>query len=377
MNSIIIKRKILSVAVDARPLAYGMTGNSRYLSKVLEFFGKWDDCYEILLLSHKNIHPVFFHLQNLPSIKTVSLNSKIPGPIWLHTEFPYLARKLNAKILWGTLQLLPFAGKFCPNIVNFHDLNVISAPQTMARWNYFQHKIFVRRTLNVADKVLCLSKNTMNDISLFQPIARDKLALVYPGVETISDLATLPKDSGKWGKFLFTLGTLEPRKNLKTLLNAFLKLKVNNPNYPYSLVIAGRAGWGESAQELYAKLKLGEWEKDSVFFLENPDESTLAGLYKNCQAFLFPSIHEGFGLPLLEAMREKKICIASDIPVFSEILDAKQDFLVPPMKEESWIQALVQFANMKLTSKIWDSKEWTWKGTAEKIAREIDQCVQS
>jgi glycosyltransferase involved in cell wall biosynthesis len=377
MSSKELNKKKISIAVDGRPLAYGMTGNSRYLSKVLEFFGKWDDRYEILLLSHRNIHPVFSYLQALPSIKTISLESRLPGPIWLHTQFPLLARRMNAKILWGTLQILPIIGKFCPNVVNFHDLNVISAPQTMARWNFYQHKFLVKRTLKVADKIFCLSKNTINDISLFQPFVKEKLALVYPGVESISDSIQMPNESGKWGKFLFTLGTLEPRKNLKTLLNAFLNLKFKNPNYPFSLVIAGRAGWGESANELYYKLKLGEWEKDSVYFIENPDESTLAGLYKNCEAFLFPSIHEGFGLPLLEAMREQKICIASDIPVFSEILDSNQDILVSPLDEGSWVQALEKLANKKISTKIWDSKEWTWKGTAEKIAREIDQCIHS
>lgn len=368
-----IKRKI-KIALDARPLAYGMTGNSRYLIKALEHLGSWDDRYEIHLLSHKNLHPMFSYILDYPGIRAGELTSNVPGPLWLHTRFPSLAKKYKADLIWGSLQLLPRFGKFCPQIVNFHDLNVVSAPLTMAKWNFYQHKLFVRSTLASADSILCLSKNTKNEIITFSPESKDKLVVVYPGVDSISNKLELPEQSKTWGKFLFTLGTLEPRKNLKTVLTAYLKLKENNPKYPYSFVIAGRAGWGEEAQELYTKLKLGAWESKSVYFLENPSETILAGLYKSCSGFIFPSTHEGFGLPLLEAMREKKICIASNIPVFSEILNPKQDLLVPALDSEAWLNALLAFQNKKNLSRTWNSKEWTWKGTAEKIAREIDRC---
>lgn len=376
MNKRLHLNRKIKVALDARPLAYGMTGNSRYLIKVLEHLSSWDDRFEIQLYSHKELHPMFSYILNSSGIRSIELNSKIPGPIWLHTRFPYLAKKYKANLLWGSLQLLPKFGKFCPQIVNFHDLNVISAPLTMAKWNYYQHKLFVHSTLTNADRVLCLSKNTMNEILAFKPITQDKLVVVYPGVDSIASKEELPKESKAWGKFLFTLGTLEPRKNLKSVLNAYLKLKESNPKYPYSFIIAGRAGWGEEAQDLYTKLKLGEWESKSVYFIENPSETVLATLYKACSGFIFPSTHEGFGLPLLEAMRERKVCIASDIPVFSEILNRKEDILVPALDSDAWLNALIAFQKKKNLSRTWHSKEWTWKGTAEKIAREIEQCAK-
>jgi hypothetical protein len=73
-------------------------------------------------------------------------------------------------------------------------------------------------------------------------------------------------------------------------------------------------------------------------------------------------------------MREKKICIASNIPVFSEILNQQQDILVPALDSDAWLDALLTFQKKKNLSRTWNSKEWTWKGTAEKIAREIDLC---
>jgi glycosyltransferase involved in cell wall biosynthesis len=363
-------KSVLKIAVDARPFAYGVTGNSRYLAEVLSVLGKKPDLYKFYLFSHKGIHPVFKEILSLPAVELVQPKSMIPGPIWLHTVFPWSAKRCKADIIWGTLQLLPFGRKLTRTIVNYHDLNVYSAPQTMARWNYFQHRLFSKRSLQVADTVICLSKNTINDIATNFPEFKEKCKLVYPGVSPIAEPIP-PSQERSFGKFLFTLGTLEPRKNLKTLIQAFLNVKTQDPAYPYSLVIAGRAGWGKEESLLMEKLKNGEFTKHSIFFQENPGEAELAWYYKNCQAFLFPSLHEGFGLPLLEAMREGKNCIASNIPVFTEILDPNLDILLPALDIDSWSKAIVNFAKNPPRKRIWNPKDWTWESTAKNIAEEL------
>ncbi len=362
----------IRVAVDARPLAYGMTGNSRYLSEVLKILGKQSHRFEFHLYSHKGIHPIFRPLLQLPGIFLITEQSFLPGPVWLHTVFLLRSFSLNSQVLWGTLQILPAFGKYCRMIVNFHDLNVKSAPQTMDKWNYLQHFLFCRRTLKQADSILCLSRNTIQDIALYFPSYAHKTLLVYPGVSR-SFRTSRPKRADSFGNFLFTVGTLEPRKNLKTLVNAYLRLRKNHPLYPYSLVVAGRTGWGKEEARIEEKLKQGFYEQQKVFFLENPSEDELTWLYKNCSAFLFPSLHEGFGLPLLEAMQENKFCIASDIPVFREICDPKQDILVPPLDESAWMLALEQFAKRAERRRVWNPKNWTWENPSRIIASEIEK----
>lgn len=366
-----IRTKPIRIAVDARPLAYGVTGNSRYLAEVLQILGRQNGSFHFLLLSHKKIHPVFQSLLELPGIELVSEDSRIPGPIWLHTVFPSLAKKNGAQILWGTLQLLPIGPKICPYIVNFHDLNVHSAPSTMARWNYFQHRLLCSATLQQADRILCLSENTKRDIASHYPRAMGKCKLVYPGVNPIG-VPSPPPRSKEYGKFLFTLGTLEPRKNLKTLILAFRKYRSKHPNLPFSLVAAGRMGWGKDESQLRESLLQGELESEGIYFLENPQEEHLAWLYHNCEAFAFPSLHEGFGLPLLEAMREGKICLASDIPVFREILSPELDILVPATDTDAWLAGLEKLGEIPLDQRIWDEKCWTWESTAKSIAEELE-----
>jgi glycosyltransferase involved in cell wall biosynthesis len=287
--------------------------------------------------------------------------------LWLNFEIPKLLKSFNIDIFWGTLQLLPMFKQPIPCVVNYHDLNFVSAPKTMHKANYWQHKFLSRFTLTNADKIFCLSENTKNEIQAYRPWIKDKLKVVYPGVTKNSDTTI----GNSYNKYLFTIGTLEPRKNLQTLLNAYLNIKKDNPDYPYSLVMAGRLGWGEAT--LTEKLRNGAYKEQGVEFIENPDEKNLISLYKNCVAFLFSSKHEGFGLPLLEAMAEDKICIASDIPVFREILDVQKDILVPPMDIKAWENALNEIGKRSRNDlqRTFDMNKWSWKNTSNLIEEEL------
>jgi glycosyltransferase involved in cell wall biosynthesis len=285
----------------------------------------------------------------------------------LNFLLPEILRKDEMDIFWGTLQLLPFRKLSIPSVVNYHDLNFRSAPQTMTKWNYLQHKIMSRFTIKNADRIFCLSQNTYNEICEYRPKSQNKLRVIYPG-------ANRPKyepENLAYKDFLFTVGTLEPRKNISTLLNSYLQIKKENPSYPYNLIIAGRIGWGDStlAKELQAKT----YEPQGVIFLENPSDAALLYLYRNCKFFVFPSLHEGFGLPLIEAIVEDKPCIGSDIPVFREILQEPTDIFVPPLDINKWKEAILQMSERKEFKRTppcseWD---WNWEKTASDIAREI------
>ncbi|EIE01261.1 glycosyltransferase family 4 protein [Leptospira licerasiae] len=358
------------VAVDARPLSYGITGNSRYLAEVLQRLLRPDSPLEYYLYSNKPIHPVFNHLIGLTP---TFIPSKLPGVLWLNFTMPSLVKKHRIDLFWGTLQLLPAFGLKIPTLVNYHDLNFKSAPETMTTANYWQHKILSPITLKKADKVLCLSQNTKNDILNFLPELEPKLEVVYPGVQGFGSVSapekTLPKN------FLFSVGTLEPRKNLSTLVEAYLSLKKEEPNFPYPLVLAGRLGW--KSEGLTSLLKEGGLEKDGIYFIENPDDSKLGWLYKNCSYFIFPSLHEGFGLPLLEAIRENKPCIVSDIPVFHEVLDEFTDSFVSPKNLEAWKNALSLAGKKGIYGRKPSRNDWSWDSTAKLVENSLVELWKS
>ncbi|WP_208730829.1 glycosyltransferase family 4 protein [Leptospira bouyouniensis] len=354
------------IGIDVRPLAYGMTGNSRYLAEVLKVILPKYKNKEFYFLSHKPLHPVFNDLI-YPNVHLVIESKPIPGPIYLNLILPKRLKQNKIDVFWGTIQMLPFFKLPIPSYVNYHDLNFISAPETMAKWNYWQHKLLSPVTLKNADKIFCLSKNTKEEIIEFRPKYKDKCIVVYPGVaKTKTNLSALtvkfPKD------FFLTVGTLEPRKNINRIVDAFINFKKNHPKDKHSLLIMGRKGWGEEGDILYQKLNDPITKSTGIHFIENPNENTLALAFKNCKAFFFPSLHEGFGLPLLEAMLEGKRCVASDIPVFKEILSEKCDLYVPAKDTSAWTNAF-QILSGPTKDRVpkFPSQMWTWQETAKKI----------
>ena len=355
----------ISLGIDARPLSYGMTGNSRYLFEILKYLISRDSKFDFFLYSNKPVHKIF-----LPFFEQNNIKIKIQkgiGIYWLNYILPKILKSDNIQIFWGTLQLLPYFKLSIPSAVNYHDLNFISAPKTMSKTNFLQHRIFSNKTLVNANTIFCLSQNTLNDIVNYNPSVKNKLILIYPGVTKNEN----HNDAFVKEKYIFSIGTLEPRKNIKTIIDSYLLLKKDFPNFEYKLVIAGRLGWGE--KKLTIQLKNNEFQKDGIIFIENPNEDILSNLYKYCSLFVFPSIHEGFGLPLLEALSEQKVCIASNIPIFKEILDSEIDILVNPNNPIEWKNAILHcIQNQKITrSNLWNESEWTWEKTAKKIETEL------
>lgn len=358
------------IGIDARPLAYGMTGNSRYLAEVLKIILPKHKSKEFFLYTNKPIHPVFRDLLG-PNAKEILEPKNIPGPFYLNFILPRRLKKDEIDVFWGTIQMLPFHKLPIPTYVNYHDLNFVSAPETMAKWNYLQHKFLSPTTMKNADKIFCLSKNTKNEITAFHPGYEKKCLVVYPGVskqKTGKIKTNFPKD------FFLTVGTLEPRKNINRLVDAFLEFKKKYPKDKNSLLILGRRGWGEEGEFLYQKLNDPKIQKQGIQFLEKPDDATLAEAFKQCKAFFFPSLHEGFGLPLLEAMLEDKRCVASNIPVFKEILSEKCDLFVPAKETEAWTKSFeIMSGPKKVRSPKFPAKQWTWEETAKKIEEVIFQ----
>lgn len=168
-------------------------------------------------------------------------------------------------------------------------------------------------------------------------------------------------------RFFLSVGTLEPRKNLTFLLRVIAKLRQKQPEI--KLVIAGRHGWGtETFMETLRALELAE----VVYLLGAVDDEDLPALYQMADVFVFPSLHEGFGLPIVEAMAAGAPVIASNT---TSIPEAAGDaaILLSPTDEKAWIQALDEVLNseelrhrLRAAGRIQASK-FTWEKVAERI----------
>ena len=156
------------------------------------------------------------------------------------------------------------------------------------------------REVAVADAILCVSESTRQDLLRYYEVDAQRAVTIHSGVRVVTGdpasqeagevarLHTLPH------KYLLFVSTIEPRKNLEVLLDAFDSLRARGA-YDGSLVVAGRIGW--KSEKLVTRLR-----KPGVVHLDYVHASSLPSVYKAADMFVFPSIYEGFGFPLLEAM---------------------------------------------------------------------------
>ena len=329
---------------------------------------------------HRNLHQDYLDLLGNPRVLLNVDRSAAgkAGPAWLHLRVPALLKEYECDLFWAALSLLPYNYRKrrgdVPAMVNFHDLNAFVAPETMVGWNKWQHRLLDGPTLENADRVLCLSGNTKRDIlKHFPDTPQEKLAIVYPGCELPSVQALRPEGPvAELSAFMLSVGALEPRKNHETVVEARLKAGRDADLLP--LVIVGRKGWGDDA--LYNRLKSGELESRGIYFLENPSDGVLRWCYEQSAMLAFASLHEGFGLPIIEALQLGKPVLLSDIPIFREIAPADCEFIAP-RDVEAWSRALENASRAHrdggIPANSFDRDFWSWDSRARKLSEIIDE----
>lgn len=198
--------------------------------------------------------------------------------------------------------------KSTTNILTIHDINFIYEKQGQSLYKH-SHK-FMRR-MKRADRIFCISNFTKNDVLKHFPTDKP-LEVIYNGVEfgnvTNERKPDLPFPD--YSKFLFSIGQIRWKKNFHVLLDA-MKLMPE-----YNLVIAGEKG-SDYADLIEKKIKTDKIR--NVFLIGTVHDSEKIWLYNHCEAFVFPSLFEGFGLPVIEAMSYGKPVVSSDKTSLKEI----------------------------------------------------------
>ncbi|MGL5560175.1 MAG: glycosyltransferase family 4 protein [Paraclostridium dentum] len=197
-------------------------------------------------------------------------------------------------------------------IATIHDMAMHTMKDKYTKGQIITKKILLENTINHADKLICISEFTANELLHYYPnVEESKIEIVYHGFEysykCISEKnqkEVLQKFNIKKNYLLF-VGTLSPHKNIERIVEALSKIK--RQGYDYQLVICGKKGW--LYQEIFKKVKSLKLE-DQVIFTDYVSDEELEVLYRNAKLFVFPSLYEGFGFPPIEAM-------ARNIPVLT------------------------------------------------------------
>lgn len=218
-----------------------------------------------------------------------------------------------------------------------HDLTFALLPQTHSLLNRVYLQWMTPRFLRAAAHIVAVSESTRADALRLYGLAPERVHVVYGAagpefapVTEASALAAVRRRYDLPPRFILFVGTLEPRKNLVTLLKAFTAAQLPE----VALVLAGRAGWRTAA--LRRQLAEAGPQVRALGFV--PDED-LPALYSLAEAFAFPSLYEGFGLPVLEAMACGAPVLCSEVASLPEVAgDAAR--LLPPTDARAWAEAL-------------------------------------
>ena len=227
-----------------------------------------------------------------------------------------------------------------PLVVTAHDAAPLIYPETYPRRGRRFHTQGLAAAAKRADLVITVSESAADELSTYTAIPRERMRVVPNGVDLeIAGDAQVEATRRELGlddaPYVFWIGSLEPRKNVGLLVDAFARWALHT-DLPHRLVLAGPAGWLEDEASVLAPARrLG----DRVRTLGRVGDPALSALYRGAELFAFPSHHEGFGIPVLEAMAQETPVIAADIPALREIA-AGAAVLRSPDDLDAWVAAL-------------------------------------
>lgn len=362
----------MKIGINGLPLTKRMTGVGFYTYNLILNLAK---------LFPETEYDLFLPRRSLVNLSLSNLKPTVcpfvKGIIWEQTRLSYECRKRKVDLLHCTNYIVPLLSKI-PIVLTIHDLTILRYPQTHPWKRRFKNLLLLRSSIEKAEIIIAVSRFTAQEISSFFGFPQEKIKIVYEGVSPLffscDDKRKLSQIRQLYGlppQYILYVGTLEPRKNITSLLLAFKMLK-SKTDFPHKLVITGGKGW------IYGKI-MDTWKrlnvKKEVIFTGYIPTADLPGLYSLAQLFVYPSIYEGFGLPPLEAMACGTPVVVSNVSSLPEVV-GDVGVMVDPKKPESIYQGMVSvLANPSLQKELKEkglkrAKEFTWEKTA-RITQEI------
>lgn len=364
----------MRIGIDARMLeaSSGLTGIATSLLETLRELNEIDHTNEYFLFSRKKINcDICFN-------KNWNLVAKdFPqGMIWYNTVLLDLLKEYRIEVFWNANHILPLRKvKGCRYIVTINDIAIFKLKGIGDYSNIIKQYFFVKRACKSAYKVIAISKATKDDLVDTLGVPSNKIVVNLLGglrwrtadCDTRREKEILQK-FGVTQRYFLYLGTLEPRKNLITLVKAFEQYRKNGYGEE-ELMIAGGKGWRFENTQEYIDSSVYRNDIHQIGYVSNEEK---VALLKNAVAFVFPSLYEGFGIPILEAMESGVPVVTSRVSSMPEVggelayyIDEPTDIndLTEKMKEAA---TLVESEREELKSKerLW-VQNFSWKKTAE------------
>ncbi len=358
----------MNVGIDASRIALTneRTGTENYTLNLIEAIKKLDKENKYVLYLNKL--PKYFEIAHA----NVSTRYIPMIRLWTQIRLAFECLVNPPEILFIPAHTIPFIRRpKMKTIATIHDLGA----EFFGQYHQFPHKLYLSWTTKYMAKnathLIAVSESTKKDLVKLFNVSPKKISVVHEAVNSdlfhkreLAEINLVKKEFGLTKPYLLFVGTIQPRKNLINLIEAFSKLKIKN----LDLVLVGKAGW--LFEEIYqAPKNFGVEER--VKFLGYVSEDKLPALYSGAEIFVYPSFYEGFGLPILEAMACGVPVLASNTASIPEVSGGNA-LLVNPNKVSEIASGLETLVKNKSKRELLAAKglEWVKNFTWEKTAAE-------
>jgi len=373
----------LHIAIDAHSVGAKLGGNETYATNLIEALAEIDQFnrYTLYVTKREAIERFAHRWPNFTVKQTLPHTPLVRIPLTLAREL----RRHPVDVLHVQYTAPPLAP--CPVVTTIHDLAFEHLPETFNRRSWMQLRFTVRRTARRAAQIITVSEYSRQDISKTYKIEPDRILVTpeaapagFSPVTNETELRKVRKTYGIERDYILSLCSIQPRKNLVRLIEAYSLLRQSRPEVKLpQLVLAGKRGWLDGETFNAARQSAGS---SDILFTGYVADEDLPALYSGAICFVYPSYFEGFGLPILEAMQCGAAVVAGNRTSIPELV-ADAGLLFDPFDTQALVEALKRILDdadyrAGLRAKgLLRSGEFSWKVTAQLTLKAYEKVFEA
>ncbi len=332
------------IAIDAsRAVKAQPTGTELYSARMIEYLAKVDQDNTYYL--YTNAEPP----QSLAKLPRNFIWKVIPFPrLWTHLRLPLALYQDRPDILFVPSHALPLICPVKKVVVTLHDVAYEVFPEAYSGFGLWYQRFTARAAIRKAAAIIAPSEATKRDLVKVFHARSDGITVVHHGFDdTFSKKTSIPEKIQKLQPYFLCIGRLEARKNTKLLIEAFARFRQDQADTTERLVLIGKPGYGYGEVEQAIAI-LPKRIQEAIIRPGYVDAHELPAYMQAANAFVFPSLYEGFGIPILEAMAAGTPVLTSDISANPEVADDAA-ILVDPESVADIAKHLALLASDELT----------------------------
>jgi glycosyltransferase involved in cell wall biosynthesis len=352
------------IGIDARRLGPQPKGIGRYIWELCRGLDQVLPTADFFLYAPKPLYLPAISRRWSIRVDDSPLGRRLPNTLWLVARAGLMSRRDRLDVFWAGTGLLPLLGLDSRAVLTVHDVVERVAPQTMDRHALWGSRLFFKRSLARADAIVSNSAGTAERLK--SNFGYAVAAVVRPGISEEFRPRSEKHILGVLARYrvnrpyLLSVSTWEPRKGLEQLIHAFLRMKSEGLIPHHKLVLVGERGWKDSTIVELAR------KSEAVVSLGFVEDASLAALYSGTEAFVYPSLYEGFGMPVLEARACGARVVTTDLPELREAGGEDAIYISPT--EEGIRSGIAQAVAARVARPI-NWRDWNWAGSASVLAQ--------